>query len=215
MRMFVAIVPPDEAVESLAEFLEPRRDAGPDLRWTDPEQWHLTLAFMPAAPDRVLDDLVERLARVSRRHEPVPLRVAGAGSFPNPYASRVLWAGLEHDGDALRHLARGIRGVCAKAGAGPEGGPFHPHITLARTRRPVEASRWLRVLDPYAGPAWVAREVTLISSHLGEGRGNRPRYEVVAALPLGRASRGQGPTGEHPRQDSDLDPGGEAMDWRR
>jgi 2'-5' RNA ligase len=50
----------------------------------------------------------------------------------------------------------------------------------------VEASRWLRVLELYAGPAWVAREVTLIASHLGEGRGNRPRYEAVATLPLGR-----------------------------
>ncbi|HEY7720905.1 MAG TPA: RNA 2',3'-cyclic phosphodiesterase [Pedococcus sp.] len=189
MRMFVAVVPPDEVVESLAEFLEPRREAGRDLRWTDPEQWHLTLAFMPDVPDRVLDDLVERLARVSRRHEPVPLRLAGAGAFPNPYASRVLWAGLEHEGDGLRHLARGIRGVCAKAGAAPQGGPFHPHITLARTRRPVEASRWLRVLELYAGPAWVAREVTLIASHLGEGRGNRPRYEAVATLPLGRGER--------------------------
>ena len=43
--MFVALVPPAEAVEDLDAFLEPRREAGRDLRWSAPEQVHVTLAF--------------------------------------------------------------------------------------------------------------------------------------------------------------------------
>jgi len=77
-----------------------------------------------------------------------------------------------------------VRRAAGHAGAAPQGGPFHPHVTLARSRRPIEATRWLRVIDGYAGPAWTADEVTLFVSHLGEGRGRRPRYEPVAALPL-------------------------------
>ena len=50
MRLFAAVVPPPEAIEDLAAFLEPREEAGPDLRWTTPEQWHLTLAFMRRGP---------------------------------------------------------------------------------------------------------------------------------------------------------------------
>lgn len=187
VRLFVAIVPPAEAVEDLGEFLAPRQEAGADLRWTDPEQWHITLAFMPAVPDRALDSLSERLARVCRRHDPFPAQVAGAGAFPNPYAARVLWAGVERGGEELGPLARSTRAACAKAGAEPEGGRFHPHVTLARLRRPTEASRWLRVLQGYAGPAWTADRLTLVESHLGEGRGHRPRYEVVEEFPLGRS----------------------------
>ena len=185
MRLFAAVVPPPEAVEDLAEFLEPRQEAGADLRWTSPEQWHLTLAFMPAVPERALDDLAERLGRATGRRAAMTLRVAGAGAFPNPYAARVLWAGVDHAGEGLRELARGIRAVCAKAGAAPEGGPFHPHLTLARLRRPTEVTRWLRVFDAYAGPAWAAEEVTLIESHLGEGPRRRPRYEVLGRFRLG------------------------------
>ncbi|HEY7718133.1 MAG TPA: RNA 2',3'-cyclic phosphodiesterase [Pedococcus sp.] len=210
MRLFVALVPPEEALEHLAAFVEPRRDAGGPLRWTDPAQWHLTLAFMGHAPERVLDDLHVRLARVCSRHAPLPLRFAGGGTFPAPYAARVVWAGVEHEGDGLRHLARGIRGVCAKAGAAPEGGPFRPHLTLARCRRPVEATRWLRVLEGYAGPAWTASEATLVASHLGEGRGGRPRHEPLASFPLGRvAAPAPGDDGDRPRrprQDSNLRP---------
>jgi RNA 2',3'-cyclic 3'-phosphodiesterase len=59
-------------------------------------------------------------------------------------------------------------------------------VTLARIGRPVEATRWLRVLDAYRGPAWQAQEIALIESHLGEGPRKRPRYEVVETFGLGR-----------------------------
>ena len=68
MRLFAAVVPPPAVVDDLAEFLEPRQEAGPDLRWTSPDQWHLTMAFMPSVPERALDELTERLARLAGRH---------------------------------------------------------------------------------------------------------------------------------------------------
>ncbi len=184
MRMFVAVVPPDDVLDDLAGYLEPRQEAGSELRWTDPEQRHVTLAFMADVRARDLDDLLERLGRAAHRREPLRLGLRGAGTFPSPYAARVLWTGVAGEAEGLAQLAHGIRAVCAKAGAAPEGGRFHPHVTLARFRRPMEATRWLRVLEPYAGPSWTAREVTLVESHLGEGRGRRPRYEVVDVFPL-------------------------------
>jgi 2'-5' RNA ligase len=185
--MFAALVPPDEVTTDLDGFLEPRREAGPDLRWTDPDQWHVTLAFMADVPERAGDLLVDELADAVARRAPMALRFEGGGAFPNPYAARVLWTGIEGGERALSSmaaLARGVRRAANRAGAAPQGGPFHPHVTLGRWRRPAEATRWLRVLEAYAGPAWVAQEVTLVASHLGEGRGHRPRYEVAAVLPL-------------------------------
>lgn len=185
MRLFAAITPPPEVLEDLAEHLEPRVEAGPDIRWTDTDQWHITLSFMAEAPERALDDLIERLTRTTARHEPFSLALLGAGAFPSPYAARVLWTGVADPDGGLGPLARGIRNACNKAGAMPEGARFHPHLTLGRFRRPTEATRWIRVLDAYESPAWRARSVSLIESHLGEGRRNRPRYEVVEELPLG------------------------------
>jgi 2'-5' RNA ligase len=198
MRMFVALVPPDEAVEDLAGFLAPRQEAGPELRWTTPEQWHVTLAFMPAVPDRRLEDLVERLTRAARRRTPFTLALAGAGAFPDPDRAKVVFAALTGDPRAVEELHRaatGARAAAAKAGAEPQGGAFHPHVTLARSGRPVAATRWLRVLDAYTGPSWVADRLVLIESRLGEGPRRRPRYDVVAELPLGR------PPGAGPQSD--------------
>jgi len=78
-----------------------------------------------------------------------------------------------------------VRAAAAKAGAGPDGGPFHPHVTLARSGRPLEATRWLRVLDAYRGKTWWAQEAALVVSHLGEGPRRRPRHDLVETFRLG------------------------------
>lgn len=186
--MFVAIVPPEEALEDLGEFLAPRQEADGGFRWTVPEQWHVTLAFMPQVNDRSLDDLVARLQRAAARRTPFTVGVAGGGAFPNAARAKVLYAGLDvGDAEELRRLATGARAAAGKAGADAEGGRFHPHLTLARIGRPLDVTKWVRVLDAYRGPAWEAREVRLVESHLGEGPRRRPRYEVVASFALGRA----------------------------
>ena len=65
MRCFAAIMPPEGVREDLDEFCESRRLALPDLRWSDPSQWHLTLAFLPDVADADLDDLTERLGEAA------------------------------------------------------------------------------------------------------------------------------------------------------
>ena len=186
MRLFAAVVPPDHVLEDLDEFLAPRREAA-EFRWTLPEQWHLTLAFLPEVADRHLDDLVERLTRAGRRRTPFEVRVAGGGAFPNPARARVLWAGLEADEHARTELARlatGARAAATKAGAGGDGGRFKPHLTLARLGRPGEVGNWVRLLDGYVGPAWTVDALTLVESHLGEGPRKRPRHVVLQTFPL-------------------------------
>jgi RNA 2',3'-cyclic 3'-phosphodiesterase len=188
--MFAAVIPPESALDDLGEFLGPRQEAGPGLRWTVPEQWHLTLAFMPDVADRHLEDLSARLTRAAARRTPFEARLAGGGAFPNPARAKVLYVGVATPDDRhqdLSHLATGVRAAAAKAGADPQGGRFRAHLTLARMGRPVEATRWLRILDAYRGPAWRAEEVALVVSHLGEGPRNRPRYEVLDTFRLGAA----------------------------
>ncbi len=193
MRLFMAIEPPADAVEHLDDFLAVRRSSGPELRWSPPAQWHLTLAFMGSAPDRVVDDVVDAVAAVASRAAPVALAVVGGGCFPDVTRAKVLWAGVEGAGaaasgggaEALGHLARGMRTACSVAGASPEGGPFVPHLTLGRFSRAEDATRWLRVLSTYAGPSFVAADIAVVASHLPRERGHRARHEVLSRLPLG------------------------------
>jgi 2'-5' RNA ligase len=187
MRIFAALVPSERALGDLGDFLEPRRDAGPDLRWVDPSLWHVTLAFMADVPEGRVEEVAETVAVAAAGREELALALRGAGAFPHAGDARVLWAGVGGEPSALeslRHLSRTVRLACSRAGASPEGGPFHPHLTVARARRPFEATRWLRALDTYEGPRWVAQEVTLFASRPG-AKGRPRHYEPVAAMPLG------------------------------
>lgn len=178
MRMFVAAIPPPEVVEDLEAFLSVRREAEP-LRWTLPEHWHLTLAFLADVPDRSYDDLLARLERAARKRHPMTATVAGGGAFPHPGRAKVLWAGVEVDDPVeLSRLATGCRAAASKAGIEVPGERFRAHLTLARMGRPIEATRWLRVLEAYRGPTYRLDEIALVASHLGEGPRKRPRYEV-------------------------------------
>jgi len=181
----VAAVPPVEALEHLEEFLSVRREAAA-FRWTVPAQWHLTLAFLADVPDRAYDDLLARLERAARKRHPMTATIAGGGAFPNAGRAKVVWAGVELDvAEELRRLATGCRAAAAKAGIEVAGERFKPHITLARTGRPVEATNWVRLLDAYRGPSYDLDEISLIASHLGEGPRKRPRYEVLETYALG------------------------------
>jgi RNA 2',3'-cyclic 3'-phosphodiesterase len=187
VRMFVAVVPPQEAVDHLEGFLEPRRAAAA-FRWATPEQLHVTLAFLATVEDRHLDELVERLGRAAARRTAFETRVAGGGAFPDAGRARVVWAGLELDEQArteLDRMATGARAAASRTGIPVEGKRFRPHITLARLGRPEEVSNWVRLLDAYAGPPWTVDRLTLVASYLGEGPRGRPRYEVVEELGLG------------------------------
>jgi 2'-5' RNA ligase len=200
-RLFVAVLPPEHVLDDLEAYVGPRRGQAP-FRWTLPEQWHLTLAFMADAPERVLDELVERLERAARKRRPMQLGIAGGGAFPNPARARVLYADLdaaEDDREELRRLATGARAAASRAGAPVDGQRFRPHLTLARLGRPLEATGWVRLLDAYRGPSWTVEEVALVASPLGEGPRGRARHEVVETFRIGRAGSGPAPADAPPR----------------
>lgn len=185
MRVFAAVVPPQEAVAHLDAFLEPRRPAA-EFRWVRSEHLHLTLAFMASVDERRIDAYVDRLAESLDDLAPADLTLAGSVVFPNVTEGRVLAAGVAGEGVALLEtLAVRTRNAAVVSGIQVDGQPFRPHVTLARTGgRPTELTSWVRLLETYEGPAWPVASVAVVASHLGEGPRRTPRYETLAEIVL-------------------------------
>lgn len=184
MRLFVAIVPPEEVVEHLDAFLDPRRAAA-DFRWTRPEHFHVTLAFMPAVDDFRVEEYVDRLVASLDGLPRRELRLAGAVTFPDPSRARVLALGVAGGDDVLPRAAERTRNAAVACGIEVDGQRFTPHLTLARTGgRAVEMTSWVRLLESYDGPSWTLSSVDVIASHLGEGPRRTPRYETLATVEL-------------------------------
>ena len=123
-RLFVAIRPP----EHIRDLLVDAMDEGPDFRWQDDEQLHITLRFVGEVDRPFAEDLASGLSRICI--QPFSIRVKGVGRFEQR-SSGALWAGVEPK-EPLAALAAKVERVCQQAGLEPERRAFHPHITLAR-----------------------------------------------------------------------------------
>lgn len=191
MRLFVAITPPDDVVEDLDDFLDVRRatttKSGDRLRWSSPEQFHLTLAFAADASEANLDRLTDALASAAGRHTALSASVGGGGAFPDPARAKVLWAGMTTNNEAgLQGIALAARTAMATSGIEVDGGRFRPHVTLARLGQPTNVTAWIGLLDSYRSPAWTVDSISLVQSHLDGGR--RRRHHTLAEFELARPS---------------------------
>ncbi len=130
------------SLSNAAETLARRaRDAGVDIRWVAPVNYHVTLAFLGNTRiDAILAVLdVLEAATVSPR---ITFRTTRLGGFPALDKARVIWAGVEDPGGALAALATQIGQGLATLGLGDRK-PFHAHVTLGRVAGKLDAVKSL------------------------------------------------------------------------
>lgn len=181
MRLFVALTPPPDVVEELQARMAGLCVLGRDLRWSRPEQWHLTLAFLGDVGDETRGELSRRLGRAAGRYSPLTLSFGGGGRFGH----RVLWTRVHGERDRLRRLADSVRAAARRSGLAAEQRPYRPHLTLARaTTTAVDLRPLVDELAPYEGRSWTADELHLVHSRLGAGPGGTALHEPVSSWPL-------------------------------
>jgi RNA 2',3'-cyclic 3'-phosphodiesterase len=157
VRLFIAVWPPDEIVDRLRALARPEH---PEVRWTLPEQWHVTLRFLgevDAAP-------------------PLPSSWPAAEAVLGPVSRRL-------DRHVLAVPVAGLDGLAAAVAVAGEGDRrrFTGHLTLARARGRASIPPSLAGA-PVEG-RWPVDEVTMVRSHLGRGPA---RYEILERTPVRR-----------------------------
>lgn len=180
IRLFAAVVPPAEVLNTVDAFVEPRRNADANLRWVRRENWHLTLAFYGDVPDDRVDPLRDALAAV--RASPFTLTLDGSGAFPNPSGARVLYQAVSVGAERFAALSGTVRTRADRLGVPSDNAKKVPHLTLARTRRPGDATRWLRIVDSFPAQRFPVDSFALFSSEL---RPSGPVYRVLETVELG------------------------------
>jgi 2'-5' RNA ligase len=92
------------------------------------------MKFLGQVPEQSIDEVVQALERAVVGAKPFSLWISGFGAFPNPRRPRVIWLGCE-SAPPLEILQHRVEQETSRIGFPVEGRPFHPHITLGRTRR--------------------------------------------------------------------------------
>lgn len=107
---------------------------GRSVRWTRPEQIHLTLKFLGDIPTATVGEFAASLRRGCESLAPFTLRFDGLGCFPSYKKPRIIWAGLNGDLAALQELFRRVDYEAVTLTGQTEDRAFVPHLTIGRVR---------------------------------------------------------------------------------
>lgn len=178
-RLFVALIPPVTVQAELAAMAAPH--AG--LRWTPPENIHLTLRFIGEVDDAKAERFAESLTQV--QVEPFILPVGGTGLFPTRGPAKVLWAGVGRGHTRLYQLRKQVDEALLAVDTGLAMPGFHPHFTVARldeTHSPKAIAHFLERHKAFEAPPFRVTEFHLMASELKPGR--PPVYQTTRRFSL-------------------------------
>ena len=102
------------------------------LRWLPAEQLHLTLSFLGEVTGSRIDTLREALDAV--HVPPFFLPLHGIGAFNKRGQPSVVWVGVGQGHPYLFALHRRVQDAVLHAGMEPDLKPFHPHVTVGRSK---------------------------------------------------------------------------------
>lgn len=128
MRLFAGIPIAAAVIDELSAVSLRLRSSTDGLRWSAPESWHITLQFLGSTGQEQYDCTVARLQQL--RSSPVRIQLEGLGLFER---AGVFFAGVGLTPE-LRALQERVTAATSLCGFIPETRPYHPHVTLARTK---------------------------------------------------------------------------------
>ena len=179
MRTFVAVFPPLEVRRAALSWAK-RRSSDDRVRWTRPENVHLTLKFLGDVEAEAFGSIRAALWEICAQHAPFDAALAALGAFPSARRAKTLWIGAGEGSDRLRSLAADVDNALAPLGFEREKRPYVPHLTLGRARgRPLHLD-----LPSGAEVTWFrVRRVELAESRLAA---KGATYTTVGGFALGR-----------------------------
>jgi 2'-5' RNA ligase len=161
------------------------RERLPRARWVNPDQLHVTLLFLGEVDAGQVAPLAERLGGAFAGCPPLPLRLAGGGTFPAGRPARVAWVGVAAPPEIAGLQAAVLLAARQAIAVAPaDERPWTPHVTLARCPSPWPrgaAEKFAAAFPAEIGPPFTATHGVLVESRLSP---QGPRYRDLAELSL-------------------------------
>lgn len=177
-HFFFAAVIPEKTKNMMGERLLQLQNTLPFRNWVTPEDLHITLAFLGAAPEERLSKAIETVGESVNGFAPFSISIHQLGIFGKKESPRVLWADM-NSSSQLQQIRTKVFSACEQVGFKLETRPFRPHVTLARKWSGEEPfqdlflEQWKELQpDPIT---FTVSEIALYQTHLNR----KPRYEAV------------------------------------
>ncbi|SRR6266567_2672525 len=151
IRTFIALEMNEAQQRHLSNTIQRVARALPSIRWTDPANIHLTLAFLGELDDEQLADASDAAETAARSASAFSYRLSRLGIFGPERQPRVIWMGIDDDSGALQRLHAALCLALEQRGFAVDERPFAPHLTLARVKAPLTLEEQHRLHNLLAG----------------------------------------------------------------
>jgi len=131
-RLFIAIDPEPALLDTIFRLISTIKREYPveGMRYTAPQNLHLTLLFLGDTDENLIPKIGNRLDEICQNFTEFDLEFANLGAFPSRHNPRILWLGVNNP-EPVSVLAKAIIHDSGLVVA-PEKDQFSPHLTLGR-----------------------------------------------------------------------------------
>lgn len=151
-----------------------------DPKIVDPENYHITLAFLGDTPQEEIPRIQDALDEATKNTPQGTGRAQGLGAFPDPKHASVIWIGVHHD--PLTQLANDLhQALDERKLPYDDRHAFHAHLTIARLRRKQDMTP---LLDPHQETDFGAYPIQTVNLYESNLTPEGPTYTTRASATL-------------------------------
>jgi 2'-5' RNA ligase len=185
-RTFLAL-PLDEALcRHLADVQRQLDTVGAKVRWTAPEQLHVTVKVLCDVEDEDLADVCQVAAAVAAEIEPFDFRVARLICSPPAGYLRMVWVGIEEATGRMEELHQKLDMVFADMGYKAEHRGFHPHLTLGRVKSSLRILQLRQAIEAMGDTEFGEQGADDLIVFASQRHKGGPEHTVLSTAELGK-----------------------------
>jgi len=183
IRAFIALPCPKDARDAMADLQSLLKNHKADVKWDDPEKFHITLKFLGNVDsEKLLRTSIVLRERVNNIGV-LDVTYCGIGAFPSLSGPRVIWIGVL-DNELITRVQQIVETTFLEHGLGEkEHRSFHPHITLGRVKSERGLARLTATLKNTTFESFPTRCTEVLVMH-SELLPTGSRYTTLNSIPL-------------------------------
>lgn len=134
MRFFIALEIPESSRAEIEAVQKSVRQIFPDIRLTESNKLHITIAFIGEQDPGLKEKLVGLIAEATANVSPFFLTPAYLDGFPHLHTAHTLWIGVKGDIDQLMVIREKVKDALVNIGIEVDERRYTPHIAIAKVQ---------------------------------------------------------------------------------
>lgn len=166
-RCFIAVPLQPPASTVARKLLDRLKQTVGNVKWTRPEELHITLKFLGELDNRDLLRVGQELRKACADIGPFSASLNGLGTFPKHKPPRIVWAGIDEGREIFERLYHHLDQSLIELGVPQEGKAYTPHLTLGRVGRGADLellAATMQAVAPEMNALFDVDEVVLFTS---------------------------------------------------